>query len=72
MGKGCEECMLTLMACGVGKDQVDEFYTAAIKAGGVGNGEPGPRPQFGPNYYAAFVKDPVRGINFEVVCREGA
>lgn len=60
-----------LMACGIGKDQVDEFYTAAVKAGGVGNGEPGPRPQFGPKYYAAFVKDPICGINFEVVYRKG-
>lgn len=24
---------------------------------------------FGPSYYAAFVKDPVLGINFEAVCK---
>jgi hypothetical protein len=33
------------------------------------NGPPGPRPRFGPEYYAAFVIDPV-GNNVEVVCRK--
>jgi hypothetical protein len=46
---------------------VDAFYEAAIKAGGEDNGAPGPRPQYHPGYYAAFVKDPVCGINIEVV-----
>ncbi|KAM0717133.1 hypothetical protein Q7P37_006985 [Cladosporium fusiforme] len=46
---------------------VDKFYEAAIKSGGKDNGAPGPRPQYHPGYYAAFVRDPVCGINFEVV-----
>lgn len=37
---------------------VDEFYAAALKAGGRDNGKPGPRTNYGPNYYAAFVIDP--------------
>ena len=46
---------------------VDKFYEAAIKAGGKDNGAPGPRPQYHPGYYGAFVRDPVCGINIEVV-----
>ncbi|HES76824.1 MAG TPA: VOC family protein, partial [bacterium] len=37
---------------------VDDFYKAAIAAGGRGNGEPGLRPHYHPNYYGAFVLDP--------------
>ena len=46
---------------------VDAFYRAAITAGGKDNGKPGPRLSYGPNYYAAFVKDR-EGNNIEVVC----
>lgn len=47
--------------------QVNEFYTAAVAAGGRDNGGPGPRPQYSANYYAAFVFDP-DGNNIEAVC----
>ncbi|KAF2485263.1 glyoxalase family protein [Neohortaea acidophila] len=47
-------------------ETVHAFYEAAVKAGGKPNGEPGPRPQYGPNYYGAFVLDPV-GNNIEAV-----
>ncbi len=46
---------------------VDEFHRAALAAGGKDNGAPGPRPNYGPNYYAAFVFDP-DGHNIEAVC----
>jgi catechol 2,3-dioxygenase-like lactoylglutathione lyase family enzyme len=46
--------------------QVDAFYAAAIAAGGTDNGPPGPRPQYHPNYYGAFVLDP-DGHNIEAV-----
>src|SRR5215469_11715902 len=36
---------------------VDQFYKAAIAAGGRDNGGPGLRPQYHPNYYGAFVFD---------------
>jgi catechol 2,3-dioxygenase-like lactoylglutathione lyase family enzyme len=49
------------------RDQVDAFHAAALKAGGRDNGAPGPRPNYGPNYYAAFVYDP-DGANIEAVC----
>lgn len=42
------------------------FYAAALAAGGTDNGAPGPRPNYGPNYYAAFVYDP-DGANIEAV-----
>jgi len=48
------------------KDEVDEFYNAALKAGGIDNGAPGYRPEYHPGYYAAFVLDP-DGYNIEVV-----
>lgn len=46
--------------------EVDAFHAAALTAGGKDNGKPGPRPDYGPHYYAAFVKDP-EGNNIEVV-----
>jgi len=49
------------------REQVQAFYDAAIAAGGTDHGPPGPRPSYGPNYYAAFVKDAERN-NIEVVC----
>ncbi len=39
---------------------------AAISAGGRDNGAPGPRPDYGPSYWAAFVIDP-DGNNLEAV-----
>ena len=37
---------------------VDRFHAAALAAGGTDEGAPGLRPHYGPNYYAAFVRDP--------------
>jgi catechol 2,3-dioxygenase-like lactoylglutathione lyase family enzyme len=48
-----------------GRDEVDAFHAAALKAGGTENGAPGLRR---PNYYAAFVFDP-DGNNIEAVFR---
>ena len=47
--------------------KVDEFYEAALAAGGKDNGGPGLRPHYHPNYYGAFVFDP-DGMNIEAVC----
>ncbi len=47
--------------------QVDEFYKAAMAAGGKDNGAPGPRPHYHKDYYGAFVLDP-DGHNVEAVC----
>jgi catechol 2,3-dioxygenase-like lactoylglutathione lyase family enzyme len=39
------------------KDQVLKFHAAALAHGGSNNGEPGPRPDYGPDYYGAFIYD---------------
>ena len=51
------------------RQQVDDFYRAALAAGGKDNGAPGLRPHYHENYYAAFVIGP-DGHNIEVVCHE--
>lgn len=45
---------------------VDAFHQAALAAGGRDNGAPGPRPEYHPGYYGAFVLDP-DGNNIEAV-----
>ena len=40
-------------------------------AGYASDGEPGPRPQYAPEYYGAFVRDP-DGNNVEAVCHRPA
>ena len=49
------------------RQQVRDFYRAALEAGAKDNGAPGLRPQYHANYYAAFVIGP-DGHNIEVVC----
>jgi catechol 2,3-dioxygenase-like lactoylglutathione lyase family enzyme len=39
------------------KVAVDAFYRAALEAGGVDDGAPGPRPDYGEPYYGCFVRD---------------
>jgi len=36
---------------------VSDFHDAALKQGGSNGGEPGPRPDYGPSYYGAFIYD---------------
>lgn len=50
-----------------GQEQVRQFHAAALKAGGICNGPPGFRVDYHPGHYGAFVRDPVCGINWEVV-----
>ncbi|MCB9759470.1 MAG: VOC family protein [Alphaproteobacteria bacterium] len=45
---------------------VRAFHDRALAAGGADNGAPGPRPDYGPRYFAAFVLDP-DGHNVEAV-----
>jgi catechol 2,3-dioxygenase-like lactoylglutathione lyase family enzyme len=51
------------------KTEVEAFYNAALEAGAVDNGAPGPRPEYTPNYYACFVLDP-DGYNIEAMLNE--
>ncbi len=48
--------------------EVQVFYAAALANGGTSEGEPGLRPQYGDNFYAAYVLDP-DGNKLAVVCR---
>jgi catechol 2,3-dioxygenase-like lactoylglutathione lyase family enzyme len=52
----------------VAKDRktVDAFHEAALAAGGSDFGKPGPRPEYHPGYYGAFILDP-DGHNIEAV-----
>ena len=52
------------------RELVDAFHAAALAAGGRDNGAPGPRPQYHPTYYGAFVLDP-DGNNVEAVHHGG-
>jgi catechol 2,3-dioxygenase-like lactoylglutathione lyase family enzyme len=40
------------------QDAVHRFHEVALASGGTDNGAPGPRPNYGPDYYGAFVIDP--------------
>ena len=50
---------------------VQEFYAAALLAGGSDYGAPGLRPHYHPDYYGAFVLDG-DGNNIEAVCHAPA
>ncbi len=39
-------------------EAVDRFHAAALEHGADDDGAPGPRPDYGPDYYGAFVRDP--------------
>jgi catechol 2,3-dioxygenase-like lactoylglutathione lyase family enzyme len=49
-----------------GKAAVDAAYEAGMANGGRDAGPPGPRPQYGRSYYAAYLLDP-DGLKVEVV-----
>lgn len=40
------------------REAVHRFHEAALASGGMDDGPPGLRPHYGPDYYAAFVRDP--------------
>jgi len=48
--------------------EVDAFYAAAMACGGQDEGAPGMRP-YGPNWYAAYMRDPT-GNKIAIVCNE--
>jgi len=40
------------------REAVDKFHQVALEFGALNNGDPGLRPHYGPDYYAAFIIDP--------------
>ena len=46
---------------------VHAFHDLALAHGGVSEGAPGPRPHYGDDYYAAYVRDP-DGNKLQAVC----
>jgi catechol 2,3-dioxygenase-like lactoylglutathione lyase family enzyme len=52
------------------RDAVDDWWEAMTGAGYRDDGEPGPRPQYSPDYYGGFVLDP-DGNNVEAVPHGG-
>ena len=51
-----------------GKAAVDAAHSAGVMHGGADDGPPGPRPQYGRRYYAAYLRDP-DGLRVEIVSR---
>ncbi|OAX57026.1 VOC family protein [Xanthomonas graminis] len=51
------------------RDAVAAFHEAALQHGGESNGAAGLRPDYGPDYYAAFVVDP-DGHHIEAVINQ--
>jgi catechol 2,3-dioxygenase-like lactoylglutathione lyase family enzyme len=55
--------------------EVDEFWRIGTAAGYQDDGAPGPRPQYGGDYYGAFLLDPdgnsAEAVHFEGVRRDG-
>jgi catechol 2,3-dioxygenase-like lactoylglutathione lyase family enzyme len=52
------------------QEEVDAFWRRGVDAGYRSDGEPGPRPQYTPDYYGGFLLDP-DGNSAEAVHRPG-
>ena len=48
--------------------EIDDFHAAALASGGSSEGAPGLRPQYAPDFYAAYVRD-LDGNKLAAVCR---
>ena len=48
--------------------EVEQFHARALAQGGTSEGAPGLRPQYNPDFYAAYVRDP-DGNKLAAVCR---
>jgi catechol 2,3-dioxygenase-like lactoylglutathione lyase family enzyme len=66
VGNGC-----TTAFTAASRVAVDAAYAAAIAAGGIDEGPPGPRPQYAADYYGAYVRDP-DGNKLHFACRGDA
>jgi len=39
-------------------EAIHQWYAKCLELGGIDNGAPGPRPEYHPGYYGAFIVDP--------------
>ncbi len=39
------------------REEVEAAHKMALSKGGVNEGDPGPRPQYGPSFYGAYARD---------------
>src|SRR5919206_4749482 len=57
------------------RERVDEFWQAGVDAGYRDDGPPGPRPEYGPDYYGGFLLDPdgnsAEAVHHETLRRGG-
>jgi catechol 2,3-dioxygenase-like lactoylglutathione lyase family enzyme len=57
------------------RERVDEFWEAGTEAGYESDGEPGPRPEYGDDYYGGFLLDPdgnsVEAVHFDGIVQGG-
>jgi predicted lactoylglutathione lyase len=53
------------------REQVEVFHRRALAAGGRSEGAPALRPHYGPDFFAAYVRDP-DGNKLAAVCRAPA
>lgn len=55
---------------------VDAFWRTGIELGHPDDGAPGPRPEYGPDYYGGFLRDPdgnsAEAVNHDRTRRDGA
>jgi catechol 2,3-dioxygenase-like lactoylglutathione lyase family enzyme len=78
LGASPQRAITRRLHAGFGADsraQVDAFWQAGGDAGYRSDGEPGPRPQYTPDYYGAFLLDPdgnsIEAVHYEGVNRSG-
>ena len=57
------------------REKVDEFWRVGVDAGYQSDGEPGPRPEYGEDYYGGFLLDPdgnsAEAVHYGQGLREG-
>ena len=68
-GEGFREAHIAFAAAD--RAAVDAFFVTAVQVGAEVLHEPRVRPEYHPNYYGAFVRDP-DGNNVEAVCHQPA
>jgi catechol 2,3-dioxygenase-like lactoylglutathione lyase family enzyme len=67
LDKGSERAGAHIAFRAADQASIKKFHSEGLKAGGRDNGGAGPRADYSPSYFAAFLIDP-DGNNVEAVC----